>query len=97
MRLDLPQILYLSANVTLVRDDAVSITVTGNLEAHIKSGEYLDPEIIISDFDTLILDTSTGNAGISIEEATDYDDEVSPTGEIDVGEIVSQYLSLELF
>jgi hypothetical protein len=31
------------------------------------------------------------------EEAMDYDDEIGTDGDIDIGEIASQYLSLELF
>ena len=42
--------------------------------------------------------TTTGNDyGVSFEEATDYDDQVNENGDIDIGEIASQYLCLELF
>jgi hypothetical protein len=51
-------------------------------------------ERIKSSFDTLILDRSDN--GLSIEEATEYDDQVGEGGEIDIGEIASQYLSLEI-
>ena len=56
----------------------------------------MDPDVISSDFDTLILDDSSGTAGMALEDALDYDDEVV-NGEIDLGEIVAQYLSLEQF
>lgn len=95
-RLDIPEILYLSANLTLSRNDPITILVEGKLEARIKAGEFLDPEVIISDFDTVVLDDSSGTAGMSLEDALDYDDEVV-NGEIDLGEIVTQYLSLEQF
>jgi hypothetical protein len=35
--------------------------------------------------------------GASFDEEMDYDDEVDKNGNIDLGEIASQYLSLELF
>lgn len=59
-RLDIPELIYLAANITLTRDDPTSITVSGKLEAHIKAGQYLAAEIIVSDFDTLILDNLGG-------------------------------------
>ena len=37
------------------------------------------------------------NAGVTIEEATDFDDEVDSNGDIDLGEIAAQYLSLEYY
>jgi len=95
-RLDIPEIVFLSANITLTRNDPITILVEGKLEARIKSGEFMDPDVISSDFDTLILDDSSGTAGMALEDALDYDDEVV-NGEIDLGEIVAQYLSLEQF
>ena len=68
---------------------------TGRLEARLKSGEFLDVEVLKADVDTLILDNTEG--GINLEDATDFDDEVGENGEIDIGEIVAQYLSLEIF
>ena len=56
-------------------------------------------QTIESDFDTLLLDNlsdSSIESRISIEDATDYDEEIGPNGEIDIGEIASQYLSMEL-
>ena len=37
------------------------------------------------------------STGISFDEEMDYDDEVDKNGNIDLGEIAAQYLSLEMF
>ena len=95
-RLDVYRIPYLAANITITRKDQASILVEGVLAAQIKDGEELDPYDVNCDFDTLVLDNSSG-AGISFEEATDYDDEIGPSGDLDIGEITAQYLSMELF
>ena len=95
-RLDVYQIPYLAANITVTRTDRASILVEGVLVAKIKDGEELDPYDVNCDFDTLVLDNSAGT-GISFEEATDYDDEIGPSGDLDIGEITAQYLSMELF
>ena len=95
-RLDVYQIPYLAANITITRKDQASVMVEGVLAAQIKDGEELDPYYVNCDFDTLVLDNSAG-AGISFEEATDYDDEIGPSGDLDIGEITAQYLSMELF
>ena len=95
-RLDVYQIPYLAANITITRRDRASILVEGVLSAQIKDGEELDPYDVTCDFDTLILDNSVGS-GVSFEEATDYDDEIGPSGDLDIGEITTQYLSMELF
>ena len=73
----------------------LSTYYTGRLEARLKSGEFLDVEVLKADIDTIILDNTEG--GINLEDATDFDDEVGENGEIDIGEIVAQYLSLEIF
>ena len=39
----------------------------------------------------------TAASSTKFEEAMDYDDEIGTDGDIDIGEIASQYLSLELF
>ena len=67
----------------------------GRLEARLKSGEYLDVEVLKADIDTVILDNTEDK--ISLEDATDFDDEVGEDGEIDIGEIVAQYFSMEVF
>lgn len=96
-RFDLELISYFAANMTAVRADQRSILVEGSLEAHIKVAEMAKIERVRSNFDTLLLDTtSAGVAGIDIEDAMDFDDEISDSGNIDIGEIASQYLSLEI-
>jgi hypothetical protein len=95
-RFDIHQITYLAANVTITRTEVASLLVEGVFEAHIKDGEELDAFVVNSEFDTLILDGATANK-ISFEENTDYDDEVGENGELDIGEITAQYLSMELF
>ena len=96
-RFDLPTIAYFSANVTASRPDASSVLIEGSLEAHIKVAKAAKLHRIRTDFDTMLLDT-TGRAGadMKIEESMEYDDEVSVDGTIDIGEIASQYLSLEM-
>ena len=66
----------------------------GRLEARLRSGEYLDVEVLKADIDTVILDNTEDK--ISLEDATDFDDEVGEDGEIDIGEIVAQYFSMEV-
>ena len=64
-----------------------------------KGGEIMPLEVVTSEFDTMILDNTSAaiGAGVSIDEAMDYDEEVDKNGNIDLGEIAAQYLSLELF
>jgi hypothetical protein len=97
-RFDIPEICYLSANVTVSKVDSNSISVEGNLEGHIKFGEILDIEVVTSDFETLLLNNQGGNTdSINFDFASEFDDEVDANGDIDVGEIVAQYLALELY
>jgi len=60
-------------------------------------GEILDIEIIKSNFETILLNNAENEEILSIDDETDYDDEVKKDGNIDIGEISSQYLALELF
>ena len=85
--------------MTISRQDANTILIEGSLAATISNGEYFPNDNINSDFDTVLLDNSNSLLydKINIDEAQDFDDEVGPNGEIDIGEIASQYLSLELF
>ncbi|KAJ1438515.1 hypothetical protein B484DRAFT_392269 [Ochromonadaceae sp. CCMP2298] len=94
-RFDIPQLPYFAANVTLSRRDEHSVLVVGSIEAHVKSGEMMDVEVLRSDFDTLLLNNEGGD--LNIEDETDFDDEVGPGGEIDIGEIAAQYLALEMY
>ncbi len=96
-RFDIPELIYFAANVTVSRRDPGSIIVTGDIEAHIKGGELMEPEVLEGDFETLLLDNTGSLSGVSFDEAMDYDDEVDKEGNIDLGEIAAQYLSLELF
>lgn len=96
-RFDIPELLHLAANVTIVRRDTSTIYVEGVLEASIS---YLvnEPETLTATFDTLLLDNvgKADDTTLSFDDNTDYDDEVDEDGNVDVGEIVAQYLSLEL-
>eukprot|EP00596_Hydrurales_sp_CCMP1899_P006778 CAMPEP_0119043982 /NCGR_PEP_ID=MMETSP1177-20130426/27640_1 /TAXON_ID=2985 /ORGANISM="Ochromonas sp, Strain CCMP1899" /LENGTH=65 /DNA_ID=CAMNT_0007013267 /DNA_START=482 /DNA_END=676 /DNA_ORIENTATION=+ len=64
--------------------------VEGDMEAHIKGGELMEPEILIGEFDTLLLDNTGAKEGTSFDEEMDYDDEVDSQGNIDLGEIAAQ-------
>lgn len=93
-RFDIEEITYFGANITLSRHDENTIFAEGNLKAVWKAGATLDPDTITCDFDTTILDTKNGD--LNFEEEMDYDDEIRSDGNIDIGEIASQYLSLEI-
>ena len=67
----------------------------GKLEARLKSGEYLNEEVLKAGIDTVILDNADDS--ITFLEATEFDDEVGENGQVDIGEIVAQYLSMEVF
>lgn len=95
-RLDTFRLEYFAANVTIQRESSFGILVKGEFEAFIKDDEFLESERVCSDFDTLLLDTTAVDA-ISFEDATEFDDEVPSNGDIDIGEIVTQYLQMELF
>lgn len=96
-RFDIPELTYFAANVTVARQDPGTIVVKGTIEARMKGGDIMPLEVITSDFDTMILDNTASPTGLSLDEAMDYDDEVDKDGNIDLGEIAAQYLSLELF
>ena len=101
-RFDIDELTFFSANVTLIRRDTNSIQVTGNFEAQMKVAELVPAEVLTGEFDTLLLDNS-GNGGsyggdsyLDFSSNMDYDDEVGTDGSIDIGEIASQYFSLEM-
>jgi hypothetical protein len=72
-RFDIPSLPYFAANVTLsVREH--SVFVVGSIEAHIKSGELMEVEVIRADFDTLLLNNERSE--FNIEDEVDFDDEV---------------------
>ena len=101
-RFDIDELTFFSANVTLTRRDSNSVHVTGNFEAQMKVAELVPAEVLMGEFDTLLLDNS-GNGGsyggdsyLDFSSNMDYDDEVGADGSIDIGEIASQYFSLEM-
>lgn len=101
-RFDIGNLIYLSANVTISRRDSYSIVVEGNFIARISNGELFPAEEYNCEFDTLLLDNTNSAGGstaskLNWDDEVDYDDEVKPNGDIDVGEIVAQYLCLEMF
>lgn len=98
-RFDIANILHFHANITLSRQDIQSIVITGTLSAEIYNGDLFPTDIITSEFETIMLDNTNVpiEQRILIEDAQDYDDEVGINGEIDIGEIASQYLSMEIY
>lgn len=96
-RLKVPGLKQFTAEITLSRTDATSILVEGTIVATVYNGEMFPEDEISEEFDTVILDNSSLSEKISIEDAVDYDDEVGHNGDIDIGEIASQYLSMEIF
>lgn len=87
------------ANITISRQDITTIIVQGNIAATIYNGDIFPLEYVQEDFDTILLDNTSLNSGdrINIEDAVDYDDEVKSNGDIDIGEIAAQFLSLEIY
>ena len=74
----------------------VAIAHTHHIHTH--AHRFLDAYthihlITLTSFIWLLISSS----GVSFDEEMDYDDEVDSQGNIDLGEISSQYLSLELF
>lgn len=97
-RLDLIELSYFSANVTISRQDSNAILVEGSFIARSSNGGIFPDEEYASNFDTLILDnTNSIGEALSLDDATDFDDEVAGNGDIDIGEIASQFLSLEIY
>lgn len=111
-RFDIPDLLYFASNITLSRSDSISILVEGTIEAHIKTGDDKgDVELFEAAFDTLLLNNAEGgefggskegyktgiDEPITLEYASNYDDEVAANGEVDIGEISAQYLGLEMY
>jgi hypothetical protein len=100
LRFDLPELSHFAANVTVQRQDPYTIRVEGTIEAHITTpSALLPPQEITGTFETLVLDSISSGAAkgaVSFSEATDYDEEIAPNGDMDLGEISAQYFSLEL-
>ena len=94
-RLDIDELPYFAANVTLSRRDQNTVLAEGTIEAHFKAGKTMEAEIVQCEFDTVLLDTKNGD--LKFEEEMDYDDEIRSDGIIDIGEIATNYLTLELY
>ena len=64
-RLDIPDLVYLAANVTVSRRDSVSVLVEGRLEARLSAGAVLSAtELVRAEFDTVLLDNSAAIAKV---------------------------------
>jgi hypothetical protein len=92
---------YFSANITLTREPKHyhNILITGSIKALMFHGMYESKGVkrfqtIETSFDTKLLDTANAN-GLTFENEMDCDDEIVD-GVIDVGEIASQYLCMEI-
>ena len=93
-RFDCGRMSRLAANVTLTREPPNSIIVSGTINVRFDFG-FEQFEDSSKSFETNILNNFDGTGEyLKFEDATDFDDEVQPNANIDVGAIVSQYLSL---
>lgn len=93
-RFHLGELTYLAANVTLTRQPPSAVLIQGNIIAHV-SYTYENPDILSEAFETVLLNNyDSGAERVAFEDAKDCDDEVAGDGNIDVGEIVGEYLSL---
>ncbi len=96
-RFNIQEVVYFSSNITLNRIDVNSIIVNGNYSAGVKLSDLSKANLINGFFETVLLDNSISTVKIKYEDAKDYDDQVGSNGDIDIGEISSQYLGLEIF
>ena len=96
-RYDIPEVVNFGANVTVVREiNGMGLLIEGNFCVEIGSGSDLLPTTDIrGHFDTNLLINVDGS--LSFDEATDYDDEVDESGNVDLGEIAAQYFGIEMF
>lgn len=96
-RFEIPEIVSFASNVTVTREQSgVGLYVEGEFTVEIGSGSELLPTTeITSTFETNVLINVDGS--LSFEEATDYDDEVDESGDIDLGEISAQYFGIEMY
>lgn len=93
-RFNLGELTYLAANVTLSRRSPSGVLIEGNIVAHVNY-DCEDPDILSESFETVLLNNyDSGAEKVAFEDAKDCDDEVAGDGNIDVGEIVGEYLSL---
>ena len=96
-RFEVPEIVKFASNITVSREsNGVGLHVEGEFAVEIGSGSDLLPTTeIASTFETNLLLNLDGS--MSFEEATDYDDEVDTSGDIDLGEIAAQYFGIEMY
>lgn len=95
-RFDLPNLAYFAANVTVSKTGIATVLVEGTLEALITSPIMEEGQRIITAFETVLLNNIGASEKLSFDDNTDYDDEINANGDVDVGEIASQYLGMEL-
>ncbi|RYG96349.1 hypothetical protein EON65_54540 [archaeon] len=96
-RLDLAGLTYFAANVTLQWHDPHTVQVRGSIEGHLVSNILIEKEIVKSDFSSKILSNIGAANPRSMDEHEEYDEEVDSDGNIDIGEIVTQYFAMELY
>eukprot|EP01039_Chlorochromonas_danica_P006219 gene6219-6857_t len=100
-RLDLSGLSHFSANVTVGWQDLQRTTlfIEGTIEAHMSAEMIQEDEVIKVKFDSTVYNGRGGGEGEGEEEEEvehDCDEEVDSQGNIDIGEIASQYLAMEL-
>lgn len=96
-RLDIFAVHYLVANVSLVIPSPNDVLISGTFQSKICWGLFQDNSTISSSFKSVLLNNLDPDIPKKVfMDHPEYDDEISSTGIVDVGEIVSQYLSLEL-
>lgn len=92
-------LLFFSVNMTLLRTKTTTVLVNGTLIAHVLSEFDKNLNVIKADFETKLLcnnNDATSLSALRFADEEEFDDEVGPTGDIDIGEIAANYLSLEL-
>lgn len=93
-RFNLGELTYMAANVTLSRQPPSAILIQGSIIAHVNY-TYETSDVLNEQFETVLLNNyDSGAEKVAFDDAKDCDDEVAADGNIDVGEIVGEYLSL---
>jgi hypothetical protein len=95
-RFDMSGLVYFGANVTVSWRESTVLLVQGNLEAHMGASNIDGVEVIVSEFDTTVLNNFGSSTPVSLSDDTDFDSETDADGNVDIGEIAAQYLALEL-
>lgn len=96
-RLDLAGLVYFAANVTMQWQDTYTVQVKGSIEGHLVSKVLTEKEILKCDFSSKLLSNGGAVSPRSMGDHEEYDEEVDPDGNIDIGEIVTQYFAMELY